>query len=157
MRLRRTSTIGILVLLASVALGVPVRTQTANHAEGSQSGSAPPQTHDHAAAAAAERHQMMGEPQASARKLEELVANMNGASGDAKIEHIAAIINELVAQHNGMMSRMTSMHEGDMMQQMMQKMQKMRANSPSGESATTPKSANPEADPDHTQHHPPEK
>lgn len=155
MRLRRTSMIATLALLASVGLGVPTQAQTANRADEPQGSSTAPPIHDDAvAAAAAEHRRMMGEMQASAKKLEGLVANMNAASGEAKVEHIAAIINELVAQHNGMMRRMMSMHEGDMMRQMMQK---MRANSPSDDGASMPKSEKPEADPDHTQHHPPVK
>ena len=78
---------------------------------------------------------------------------MNATSGDAKIEHIAGIINELVAQHTGMMQRMMSMQDSDMMQQMMQK---MRASPPPSGDATA-ESENPEADSDHSQHHPAER
>lgn len=154
MRPRRTSMIATLVLFASVALGVSIQAQTADRADEPQSTSTAPPTHGDPVATAVERRRMMGEMQASAKKLEGLVANMNAASGEVKVEHIAAIINELVAQHNGMMKRMMSMHEGDMMQQMMQK---MRGSSPSADGPSTAKSENPEAAPDHTQHHPAEK
>ena len=144
----------LLVLIAGVALGVSVQAQTEHRAEAPQGGSTAPPTHDQAAAATAERQAMMSEMQASARKLEELVAKMDAASGDVKVDDIAAIIKELVAQHNGMMSRMMSMHGSDMMQQMMQKMQ---ARSLLPASGTTTKPENPEAAAGHTQHHPAEK
>jgi len=90
----------------------------------------------------------MGEMHASVAKLQELVAKMNAASGDAKIEQIAAIVNELVAQHTGMMQQMMSMHDGEMMQ-------KMRTDRPSSGDATEA-SGTPDAEGDHSQHHPPE-
>ena len=141
----------LLVLIASVALGVSLQAQTGDRADASQGGSAAPATDDHAAAATADGQAMMAEMRASVRKLDELVAKMNTASGEAKVDHIAAIINEFVAQHNGMMSRMMSMQGGDMMQQ-------IRVSSPSPDSATTTKSEKPDADTaDHSQHHPAEK
>ena len=78
---------------------------------------------------------------------------MDAASGDAKVDDIAAILREFVGQHNGMISRMMSMHGSGMMQQMMPTMQA----SSSPESRTATKSENPDAGADHTQHHPAEK
>jgi hypothetical protein len=61
-----------------------------------------------------ERQKMMAQMQAAEKKLDELVATMNAARGAEKVEPIAAVVNELVAQHK-------RMHDGmmTMMQQMM--------------------------------------
>ena len=86
---------------------------------------------------AARRQQMEGERNAllerlrtSRVELDGLVADMNSTQGNAKTEAVAAVVAELVSQHNdlldlvqsqpGMMQQMQMM---DMMQQMMQQMQ----------------------------------
>ena len=45
------------------------------------------------------RQQMMAEQQASLARLQPLLDKMNAAKGDAKVEAIAAVVNELVQQH----------------------------------------------------------
>ena len=67
----------------------------------------------------AERQKMMAEMTAAQKKLDDLVATMNGATGQAKVDQMAAIITELVAERKAMQSRMLSM-QGGMMKQMMQ-------------------------------------
>jgi len=62
---------------------------------------------------------MMAEMTASQKKLDALVATMNAATGQAKVDQMAALLTELVAQRKAMQSRMMSM-QGDMMKQMMQ-------------------------------------
>ena len=61
------------------------------------------------------RHQqMMADIKAADLKLEELVKDMNGATGEAKIAAIAQVVNELVRQQRTMHE-----HMGTMDQQMM--------------------------------------
>ena len=67
----------------------------------------------------AQRQTMMAEMTAAQKKLDDLVAKMNTATGQAKVDQMAVLLTELVAQHRGMQSRMMSM-QGGMMKQMMQ-------------------------------------
>ena len=92
-----------------------------------------------------QQQQMMAEMQAEQKKLVELVAAMNTAGDADKVNRMAAVITEMVAEHGRMGEHMMSMQSG-MMQQMMQG----RQTSPSG---TTGKAddARPE---EHEQHHP---
>src|SRR5262245_2971287 len=58
----------------------------------------------------AQRQKMMADMQATQTKLDELVAQMNGATGSAKVDRMAALLTELVAQQK----RMNSMMQGGM-------------------------------------------
>lgn len=60
--------------------------------------------------------QMMAEMKANAGRLDALVKAMNAASGTAKTDAIAAVVNELVRQHAGMQTHMRGMHETMMSQ-----------------------------------------
>jgi hypothetical protein len=91
----------------------------------------------------AERQKMMAEMQASQKKLDELVAKMNSATGSDKVDQIAAVVNELVAQHKRMSHGMMSM-EGGMMEQMLRMHR----------GAAPPGSQSAEQPPDHDRHHP---
>ena len=95
----------------------------------------------------AERQKMMAEMIASQKRLDELVAKMNAATGAAKIDQVAAVVTELVAQRKMMESRMMS--EGGMLMRMMEMMQP-------GQPAPAPLSKEPGAAPPagHEQHHP---
>jgi hypothetical protein len=84
-----------------------------------------------------ERQKMMAQMQAAEKKLDELVAKMNAARGAEKVEPIAAVVNELVAQHK-------RMHDG--MMTMMQQMTPPPA-TPSGASRNPPGAG-------HEEHHP---
>ncbi len=54
------------------------------------------------------------------RRLDSMVARMNRASGNKKMDAMAAVINELIAQRKAMMTRMhEQMMMGDTMQNMM--------------------------------------
>ena len=55
--------------------------------------------------------QMMAEMKAGDAKLDALVKDMNDAKGDAKLNAIAAVVNELVQQHKTMHGRMGQMHQ----------------------------------------------
>jgi hypothetical protein len=59
-----------------------------------------------------DRQEMMARMEESNRRLEELVSTMNSATGPAKVDAIAAVVNELVSQHRQMHEHMMSqMHE----------------------------------------------
>jgi hypothetical protein len=49
---------------------------------------------------------MMARMEESDRRLDELVSTMNSATGQAKVDAIAAVVNELVTQHRQMHQRM---------------------------------------------------
>ena len=90
-----------------------------------------------------DRQKMMAEMTASQNKLDDLVARMNAATGPAKVDQVAAVVTELVAQHKSMHARM--MAPGGMMMQMMQP----------GQPVATPPAAEPGAAPPggHEAHH----
>ena len=55
--------------------------------------------------------QMMAEMKASDAKLDALVKQMNAATGDAKVNAVAAVVSELVRQHKAMHEHMGQMHQ----------------------------------------------
>ena len=55
--------------------------------------------------------QMMAEMKAGDAKLDALVKDMNDAKGEAKVNAVAAVVNELVLQHKAMHGRMGQMHQ----------------------------------------------
>lgn len=59
--------------------------------------------------------QMMAEMKASGAKLDALAKEMNAATGTAKVNAIAAVVNELVTQHKGMQAHMEGMGQQMMM------------------------------------------
>lgn len=54
---------------------------------------------------------MMAEMKAGDTRLDALVTDMNTATGDGKINAVAAVVNELVRQHKSMHMRMAEMHQ----------------------------------------------
>lgn len=70
----------------------------------------------------AEHEKTMAEMKAADQRLDGLVTKMNAASGQGKVDAIAATVTEIVAQRRTMRDRMTGMHEG-MMSHMMEHMQ----------------------------------
>jgi len=64
------------------------------------------------------QHQMMMSMQATDKKLDDLIAQLNAAKGNDRIDKLVAVVNELVAEHKHMMNMMP-MHGG-----MMQKSEK---------------------------------
>jgi len=93
--------IGALAVLAGVAR--------------SQETAAKPDMH----AMMANQQKMMTSMQATDKKLDELVAQLNAAKGNDRVDKLVAVVNELVAERKQMTSMM-SMH-GGMMQHMMEK------------------------------------
>lgn len=55
--------------------------------------------------------QMIAEMKAADAKLDALVKEMNAASGDTKVNAVAAVVTELVRQHKSMHERMGQMHQ----------------------------------------------
>ena len=60
---------------------------------------------------------MMADMKAAGAKMDLKVAAMNAATGAAKTDAIAAVINEMVSQQKEMMAKMATMH-GQMMEHM---------------------------------------
>jgi hypothetical protein len=90
----------------------------------------------------ADHQKMMADMQASQKKLDDLVAAMNQATGDDKVNKMAAVVTELVAQHREMCGRMMS---GNMMMPMSMMQHALEATAPAP-------AGNPEDD--HATHHP---
>ena len=68
--------------------------------------------HSMMAGGSAEEHEaMMKEMQARQEKLDALVAAMDAAQGSERVDAIAAVVRELVAQHEAMTEHMQKMHE----------------------------------------------
>jgi hypothetical protein len=76
------------------------------------------------------------------KKLDDLVTAMNGATGADKLDRVAAVITEMVAQHGRMVEHMGSMHDG-----MMQNMMKPGDRKMQGSGQAAPPT-------EHEQHHP---
>lgn len=98
-------------LLLSVAIG---HAQNTAH----EHPSAPPQeTGTPQGQATASQHAMMADMQAAQKRLDDLVSQMNAATGAEKVDRIAAVVTEMAAMHKRMSGMMM---QGGMMQ-MMQK------------------------------------
>ena len=63
-------------------------------------------------------NQMMADMKAMDASLDQKVAAMNAAKGRDKVDAMAAVINEMAAQHKQMMAKMMAMHEPMMMKGM---------------------------------------
>src|SRR6266700_424990 len=63
---------------------------------------------------------MMATMQAAQKKLDDLVAQMNAATGPEKVDRMAAVITAMAAMHKDMCAQMM---DGDMMSMMMMQMQ----------------------------------
>lgn len=60
----------------------------------------------------AEHEKMMADMKAADQRLDELVATMTAASGQAKVDATAAVVSELVAQRKAMREGMIKKHGG---------------------------------------------
>ena len=98
-----------------VGTSVPLLAAARSQQTPSPTPSSPPQA---TMAEMMKRHQqMMADIKAADLKLEELVKDMNAATGEAKIAAVAQVVNELVRQQKTMHE-----HMGTMDQQMMMRM-----------------------------------
>jgi hypothetical protein len=60
------------------------------------------------------RQKMMADMKAADQRLNELVARMDQASGQAKVDAVAAVVQEMVTQRQAMRDRMMQMHQQGM-------------------------------------------
>ena len=102
-----------------------------------------------AAAPGSERQRMMQGMLATGQKLTVVVARMNAATGERKVDAIAAVVAELVAQRQQMQEQMHK--QGAMMEQMMSRMAAMHGRGGMMQGTPEPKK---DVDPDHEAHHP---
>lgn len=70
----------------------------------------------------AEHEKMMADMKAADQRLDELVAKMTAASGQAKVDATATVVTEMVTERKTMREGMMRMHQG-MMGHMMEHMQ----------------------------------
>lgn len=70
----------------------------------------------------ADHEKMMTDVKAADQRLDDLVAKMNAATGQGKVDATTAAVTEIVAQRKSMRDRMMEMHQG-MMTHMMEHMQ----------------------------------
>jgi hypothetical protein len=88
----------------------------------------------------ADHQKMMADMKASQKKLDDLVAAMNQATGDDKVGKMAAVVTEMVAQQREMCERMMS---GNMMMPMSTTQPTPEGTAPAGKQED-----------DHAAHHP---
>ncbi|HZJ33031.1 MAG TPA: hypothetical protein VFD21_15750 [Vicinamibacterales bacterium] len=146
-RLRRMSLAAALTALVAAATTALVLAQapTAGHHEGVPEPSAGQTT-----APTPQRQQMMQNMRAADQKVAELIAKMNAATGDRKVDAIAAVVTELAAQRKQMQEQMRM--QSGMMEQMMSRMSAMHGSG--GMMQGTPAPKTDATDPDHAAHHP---
>ena len=65
----------------------------------------------HCKAMMAEHEKMMAEMKTTDQRLDDLVGKMNAASGQAKVNAVATVVTEIVAQRKTMRDRMMQMHQ----------------------------------------------
>lgn len=176
MTTHRTTTIlgrmtGPLLVIAALVVGSAVAgaqatsTKTPAEAQKTQPKGAMMVDEGQASAMMAERQQMMADMKAMDQKVDDLVAKMNAARGGEKVDTIAAVVNELVAQRKQMRGRMTAMQDrmmGHMMGHMTSMQGGMMGMMSHGQAGEAPSMANcpmmkglaQEAPGDHSAHHP---
>ena len=86
--------------------------ETAHNPSAQQPGQQPP---SNMAAMMKMHEQMMAEMKANGARLDALVKEMNAATGNARINAVTSVVNELVRQHQAMYDRMGQMHQQQMM------------------------------------------
>ena len=124
----RTSPIAWLMLISAVLLGAGAVSDGQTPQTSSQPGSMGDMMRvDEAQAKTllAERQQIMAAMREMDQKLKDLVAKMDAAKGEAKIDAVAAVVRDLVTQRTQMSDRMMTM-QGRMMGHMMQHMMSMQ-------------------------------
>lgn len=126
MSIRTTSTaalacVAMLVLVhaPAVAAGVP---QEPQHQHQQETAKPPAEMSAACKTMMADHEKMMAGMKAADQRLDGLVATMNAAAGQAKVDATAAVVVEMVAQRKTMRDEMMSMHQR-MMSHMMEHMQ----------------------------------
>jgi hypothetical protein len=104
----RIKQVRLYLMAAGAALAISVAVGYAQSSQLEHGTAGPP-----AQTAAADHQAMMARMQAEQKKLDELVAQMNAATGSEKVDRIAAVVTEMAAMHKQMN---TMMMQGGMMQ-----------------------------------------
>jgi hypothetical protein len=112
MEIKKTTSLAVTGALLASGLGATLFAQAQHNDKTHQAGAAaPPQMGMRHEGMAAHHDKMMAEMKAADAKLDALVAKMNAAKGNAKVEAMAAVINELAAQRKAMRTQMQTMHD----------------------------------------------
>ncbi|HSU30834.1 MAG TPA: hypothetical protein VLJ11_06335 [Bryobacteraceae bacterium] len=101
----------VVALIGSGALAQQSQSTAGAQPGGSQHGMMSGHMGRHSDQMTAMHNQMMADMKVMDAKLDQKVAAMNAAQGNAKIEAMAAVINEMVTQRKEMMTRMSGMHD----------------------------------------------
>lgn len=110
----RTYVLGPAIAVLVLAT-VPLVLAQTTHEHGAQG--TPPAASTPAAQQQAMMAKMMADMQTQQKHLDEMVAKMNAATGQARVDQIAAVVTEMAAMHGRMASMMNMMHgSGGMMQ-----------------------------------------
>jgi hypothetical protein len=118
MRIRQWTVMSALVL----GLGLMAHAQDPPHQHPQTPGKPSPGLSAKCKAMMAEHERMMADVKSADQRLDGLVAKMNSATGQAKVDATAATVTEIVAQRKTMREGMMGMHQG-MMSHMMEHMQ----------------------------------
>jgi len=111
-KLRILPLIGLVALLGTTgALAQQSQTKIAKPSGGAQSGMMTGNMAEKCKQMMAMHNQMMADMKAMDAKLDQKVAAMNASRGNAKIDAMAAVINEMVSQRKEMMAKMTGMQD----------------------------------------------
>jgi peptidoglycan hydrolase CwlO-like protein len=112
------------LICAAILLHIPGRSaQALQNSQAAQQRATKPTTDmsSKCQAMKAEHDKVVADMTAADQRLDDLVAKMNAASGQAKVDATAAVVTEIVAQRKTMRDRMMKMQDG-MMGHMMEHM-----------------------------------
>ncbi len=102
-------------LILTLAVMVSLRSFDLSTSVAAQSASQRAQPREHASSNMQDmmkmHEQMMAEMKAADTRLDALVKDMNAATGDAKLNAVAAVVSELVRQQKSMHAHMGQMHQ----------------------------------------------
>jgi len=112
MKLKVLALIALAAALGTTgALAQQNQPKPAEPSAGAQSAMMGPEMGDRCKQMMAMHNQMMADMKAMDASLDQKVAAMNAATGKAKVEAMAAVINEMASQRKQMMAKMTSMQD----------------------------------------------
>lgn len=98
-------------MVLALSLGVSARAQEAQHQHQQTPANPSADMSAKCKAMMAEHEKMAAEMKSTDQRLDELVARMSQASGQAKVDAIAATVSEIVGQRKTMHDRMMQMHQ----------------------------------------------
>lgn len=106
--------IALSALAAALATGVLAQqsqTKSGKQPESAQTGSMSGKMADRCQQMMSMHNQMMADMKAMDASLDQKVSAMNAAKGNAKVDAMAAVINEMASQRKQMMSKMSGMRD----------------------------------------------